>query len=217
MAILFDFNGTMVFDEKYNKSSWRTFLEARIHRPVTDQEFTDYINGRNIGYTFEHFLQKQLTQEEISALEEEKEGLYRELCRASGAFSLAPGLEKFLNSLKEQGVPMTIVTAAGLSNVEFFFESLNLEQWFDSKKVVYNDGSCKGKPEPDMYLKAASLLNTPIEECYIFEDSKSGLIAARRAGAKKVIRVLSMARREKDIDCDLEIESYTELNCVDYR
>ena len=68
-----------------------------------------------------------------------------------------------------------------------------------------------------MYLKAASLLNTPIEECYIFEDSKSGLIAARRAGAKKVIRVLSMARREKGIDCDLEIENYTELNCADYR
>lgn len=216
MAILFDFNGTMVFDEKYNKGAWRSYLEERIHRPVTDKDFADYIDGRNVGYTLEHFFQRKLTREEQLVLEEEKESLYRRLCRESGAFELAPGLEDFLNALKQQGVPMTIVTAAGLPNVKFFFESLNLERWFDMQKVVYNDGSCKGKPEPDMFLKAAANLGVSIKECFVFEDSKSGLEAGRRAGAKQVIRVLSNVNPIKGFECDREIRNYEDICYTDF-
>jgi len=211
MAILFDFNGTMVYDERFNKAAWRSFLEACIHRPVTDQDFCDYIDGRNVAFTLEHFLQKTFSKEELAILEDGKESIYRRLCAESGEFVLAPGLEDFLNYLKEHKIPMTIVTAACLKNVQFFFEALGLEKWFDFDKVVYNDGSCKGKPEPDMYLKAAANLKAPIADCHIFEDSKAGLIAARRAGAKTVIRVLSMQYKEEGIDSDLEINTYHDL------
>lgn len=61
---------------------------------------------------------------------EEKEGLYREICRKEKP-SLAPGAENFLQFLADRGIPRTIATASGVSNVDFFFSFFPLHRWFD--------------------------------------------------------------------------------------
>ena len=91
---------------------------------------------------------------------------------------------------------MTIATASGEKNVRFFFEHLGLDRWFSLERVALNDGTMKGKPEPDIYWKAAELLGIRPEECVVFEDAKSGIEAACRAGAARVIGVESMQDRE---------------------
>lgn len=49
---VFDFNGTMFFDEKFQEISWRTFIGQKVKRDITDEEFQKYIHGRNAdGYT----------------------------------------------------------------------------------------------------------------------------------------------------------------------
>lgn len=211
MAILFDFNGTMFFDEEFQRKSWMTFIEQKINSTITDEEFKQFIHGRNADFTMEYFLKKSFARDEIEALEEEKESIYRRLCLASNEFKLAPGLVPFLNELKSRKIEMNIATASGWNNVEFFFNYLHLEEWFDIQKVVYNDGSCNGKPEPDMYLKAAENIGVTISECYIFEDSKSGIEAAKRAKAKGVVKVLSVKENAEEIDADFEISTFDEI------
>lgn len=196
-AVIFDFNGTMFFDEKFQEISWRQFLENKICRFVTDEEFQQYIHGRNVEITLSYFLPQTFTREEIIGLEEEKEVIYRKLCLESSEFKLAQGLPQFLDELVRQEIPITIATASGLNNVKFFFEKLHLDRWFEFDKVVFNDGTVKGKPEPDLYLKAADKLGVDIRDCVIFEDAKSGIEAARRAGAKKTIGVASMQSKDE--------------------
>lgn len=57
-AVLFDFNGTMFFDEKFQEMSWRQFVDDKIGRVITDDEFQKYIHGRNNDFTMRYFLEK---------------------------------------------------------------------------------------------------------------------------------------------------------------
>lgn len=192
IGILLDFNGTMFFDEIFQEKSWKTFLMEKTGHAVTDKEFQECIHGRNSDFSLPYFLGRPLSRIEIETLEEEKEAIYRKLCLESESFKLADGLPAFLDELTARKIPVTIVTASGWNNVKFFFEHLDLSRWFDIDKVVYNDGALPGKPEPDLYLKAAKLLGLDIHSCIVFEDSISGIESARRAGVLKTIGVASM-------------------------
>ena len=190
-GVIFDFNGTMVFDEKFHLAAWRKFFAEKIGREISDEEYQKYFQGLNVGEILEKFLGKKISGEELAELTEEKEKIYREICLESGEFKLVDGLENFLDALKKNNIPRTIATAAGLENVKFFFEQLNLANWFNREYVVYDDGTLPGKPEPDIFLKAAEVIGAEISDCIIFEDSRSGIKAAKRSGAFKVVGVTS--------------------------
>lgn len=213
-GIIFDFNGTMLFDEKFQTISWRTFLQDKTGRSITDREFQEYIHGRNAEAIFSYFLSKTPTREETLALEEEKERIYRALCLESQEFHLAAGLPEFLDALVKNHIPLTIATASGSNNVKFFFRHLHLDRWFPFDKVVYNDGMMRGKPEPDIFLKAANNIGVNRENCIVFEDSKSGIEAAKRASVSKIIGVASTQSSKELQESGVTdiIQDYSDLN-----
>ena len=119
-----------------------------------------------------------------------KEAIYYELCLANkGRFKLTSGAEELLDHLKAEGVPFTIATGSDRESVDFFFEHLGLDRWFDINKMVYVDGTFRGKPNPDCYFLAAEKLGLRAEDCLIFEDGTSGIMSARAAGAASVVAV----------------------------
>ncbi|MCD8013152.1 MAG: HAD family phosphatase [Lachnospiraceae bacterium] len=191
-GVIFDFNGTMFFDEAFQNESWKTFIEQKIGRDISDNEFQEYVHGRNADVTLSYFLQRDFSKQEIRELEEEKEIIYRDLCIKSEDFKLADGLPRFLDEIVSRGIPHTIATASALGNVKFFFEHLCLDKWFRLEDVVYNDGAIRGKPYPDIYLKAAEAIKVDIADCVVFEDAKSGIESAVQAGAGKIVGVASM-------------------------
>lgn len=79
-AIIFDFNGTMIFDQEILEKSWTLFLKNLIHRKPTDEEFSNYIHGRNIEESIHYFLGDDV--ENINTLKLEKEKIYRDFCKA---------------------------------------------------------------------------------------------------------------------------------------
>ncbi len=211
-GIIFDFNGTMFFDERFQELSWRKFIKEKTGKDASEEEFQEYVHGRNAEITLPYFLKQELTRDEIDRYEEEKEIIYRKLCLESPDFKLAEGLPAFLDELVYRKIPITIATASARNNVKFFFDNLQLDKWFDMEKVVYNDGKLPGKPEPDLYLQAADNINVEIRECVIFEDAKSGIEAAKRAKAGSIIGVASMLRKEELITLGVTkvIDNYTD-------
>lgn len=84
-----------------------------------------------------------------------------------------------------------------------------LEKWFCWDDIVLDDGKIRGKPEPDVYIKAARLLHLPPTQCHVYEDSLSGVLAAKRAGAGKITAVYGdsnyeMLRAQGLADCYIE-------------
>ena len=122
--------------------------------------------------------------------------IYRELClQDEERFRLAPGAAELLDWLCEHDIPHTIATASEIRNVRFFREHFGLDRWFDPRRIVYDDGTFSGKPAPDIYLRAAERIGLSPSRCIVAEDARSGIEAARRAGAGMIVAVASTMDR----------------------
>ncbi len=189
-GVIFDFNGTLFWDSPQQELAWRTFGREIIHREISDLEFQEYIHGRSNDFIFEYLFGKPLSQDKLFELSEQKEELYRQLCADQLSFQLAPGATELLDYLKMKSIPRAIATASGKTNVDFYIRKLGLEKWFGNNRIIYNDGTIRGKPAPDIYIKAIQAINIAPQNCIVFEDAVSGIRAANAAGIGKIIAVV---------------------------
>lgn len=198
-AVIFDLNGTMIYDSPIHESVWLDFIPAHGGVIGSPEEYAKHIFGCSNKYILTHYFEG-LSDEDIDRLTYEKEAEYRRRCVLDReAYRLVDGLADFLDALKAAGVPLNIATGSEINNLNFYFESpqLDLGRWFDRSLVVYDDMSFPGKPEPDGYILAAKKIGFDCSDCLVFEDSYSGVASARRAGAKYVVALGKNACKEK--------------------
>ena len=88
---IFDFNGTMFFDETFQEKAWQQDMTEKLGRRITPEEFQTWVHGRNTGDTLEYFFGRPFTQQEADEEEEAEEPIYRALCRQSPDYKLADG------------------------------------------------------------------------------------------------------------------------------
>lgn len=189
-GVIFDFNGTLFWDSNWHDKAWNTFTNNNSLKCRTDREKRTYMHGKGNSEILNYVFGKTLSAKEVDQFTIEKETLYRDLVLSDQSnLCLAPGATVLLEHLKLNGVPMTIATSSEKTNVDFFFKHLNLYNWFEYEKVVFDDGSIDAKPAPDIFLKASEKINTPIEQCIVLEDSLAGILAAKKAGAGRIIFV----------------------------
>lgn len=183
-GVVFDFNGTLFWDTELQNRSWDRFLEKHGFKLTTAEKHT-WIHGINAKDTFEYLFQRACSPAEVYELTEEKEVIYRQMCLDQG-MKWAPGAAELIEFLLENNVEIAIATAAAKNNVEFFIEQLDLLTFFKRERIIFNDGSMRGKPNPDLFSKAIETLDMKPEEVTIFEDSLAGVEAARRSGAGNI-------------------------------
>lgn len=193
---IFDFNGTLLFDTPAHADAWRAFLlEEGV--AVTDADIQKHIQGRPNPDILRHFL-GELTDQEILTCSKRKEEKYRAVClQKNDWFRLVDGVPEMFDRLQAEGVPFTIATSSQWDNVSFYFEHLGLDRWFTPETLVFDDGKMRGKPAPDIYLRAMALIGCRPDECAVFEDSLSGIQAGRAAGAGWIVAVDSDLDRKK--------------------
>ncbi len=192
-GIIFDFNGTLLFDSEKHLDAWREYSKHLRGTAFTDEEMRDYMFGRTNEDIIAYAIGRKPAPELVQKLGLEKESVYRDMCRNDREnFKLAPYAVELLNFLKENNIPRTIATMSGIDNVKFYIEEFHLEKWFDLDKIVYDNGNIKGKPAPDIYLIAARNLGLDPKDCIVVEDAISGIDAAKNAGIGKIIAIASM-------------------------
>lgn len=189
-SVIFDFNGTLVFDTANHDRAWKIITSKYREKPFSDEELEKNIHGRTNKAIFEYIIGRELNAAEVDKFSTEKELIYQKLCREDKNFRLIRGAEDFLNYLRDNKIPRTIATASNRMNVDFYVEMLHLERWFNLEKIVYDDGTLEGKPSPDIYEKAAKILQTKPEDCIVFEDAILGIESASRAGIGEIIAVV---------------------------
>jgi len=185
---IFDFNGTIFWDTAFHDRAFDIFLDKH-HVSLTDEEKRVTIHGKPNADIMRGIFGNHLTDAEIYDMAQEKEALYRELCINDLQF--APGAEDLFDFLKVNDIAMTIATSAGIENVSFYFEKMHLGRWFKLENTVYDNGTFRGKPHPDVFVKAAEKLGLAPGETVMFEDSVAGILAAESAGAGKIYIVNS--------------------------
>lgn len=181
-AFLFDMDGTIVDNMAFHTDSWLRFFEQRGQVLDADDFFraTAGRQGREIMRTY---LGEHLTDEELALLDYEKESLYRELYAPHR--KAVDGFDELIAQAKANGVKLAVGTAAPPANVEFTLDGLDLRRHFDA--IVGATDVARGKPHPDVFLKAAELCDVAPEYCIVFEDAPLGVEAARRAGMRCIV------------------------------
>jgi HAD superfamily hydrolase (TIGR01509 family) len=189
-GILFDFNGTLFFDSDFHIEAFQKIFPELGAPAPTKEEVIERILGRSNAMIYRENIKADASDEETAEFGHNKEAIYFDLCLANKErFKLTEGAEEFLDYLKAEGIPFTIATGSDRESVDFFFEHLGLDRWFDIDKIVYTDGSFRGKPSPDCYFLAAGKLGLSAEDCLIFEDGRSGIMSANAANAAGVVAI----------------------------
>ncbi len=188
-GVIFDFNGTLFWDTELHNKAWDVFLQ-RHNLKLSDKEKNEKIHGKNNKDILNALFQRQLLREDINKFGKEKEKIYQELSLQTN-MQLAPGAVDFLNYLKEKSIPFVIATASEIDNVNFYFDHLKLESFFDRSEVIFNNGKMNSKPDPQIFNKALNVMGLSEKETLVFEDSISGIKSAENAKVAKIIIVNS--------------------------
>ena len=126
---------------------------------------------------------------------------------------LKPYCREILETLRQNGIKMALVSSSQSSDIDFYLEHSGLREYFSA--IISGDMGFKSKPAPDVYLHAAELLQVDIHACAVLEDSPSGLASGRAAGARTImVPDLKPYTEEMAPNCDLVVPSLREA-CED--
>jgi len=178
-ALVFDLDGVVIDSMPLHTESWRMYLGQF---GIASEDIEDRMHGRRNDEIVTHFFGTALSPAEVFEHGAAKERLFREMMRSRLRSHLVPGVADFLGWAS--GAKVGLASNAEPANIDFVLEGAGLRHRFEV--VVDGHQVSRAKPFPDIYQRAAELLGTTPEHCVIFEDSPTGIQAARSAGAKVV-------------------------------
>ncbi|AFD07921.1 HAD family hydrolase [Solitalea canadensis] len=210
-AFLFDMNGTMINDMPFHSVAWFDILNNDLNAGLTKAEVDKQMYGKNDELLVRVFGAGRFTQEEMDAISLKKEKRYQKAFLSH--LKLIDGLDNFLRTTEAAQVKMAIGTAAIPINIDFVLDGLNIRHYFST--IVSANDVAESKPNPEVFLKCAALLDAKPEDCIVFEDAPKGVEAARNAGMKTVVINTVMHTKDEFEQYDnviAFIDSYNELD-----
>lgn len=174
-AVIFDLDGTMADSMKVWTDIDIHFFESRnmefppnLQKAIEGMSFTE-----TAAYFIERFQLPETVEELKATWGAQAIDEYRDNVKVK------KGVRSFLEYLRASGIKVGIATSNSRSLVDAFLEANGLTDYIDH--IVTSCEVCAGKPAPDVYLKAAELLDTKPEHCLVFEDIPMGILAGKNA------------------------------------
>ena len=209
-AVLLDFNGTLFFDSGFHQEAWAEIYRELNPNKDDGPDGSFYCGPRNDVLI--QAIAPWLNEQERQEVSRHKEALYRRICKENPhRVQLVDGAVEFLNELKERKVPFILASASIKDNIDFYFETFQLDRWFDKEQCVYDDGSYADKGE--MHKEAAKRLGANLEECVVVEDSVSAIKHAKENGAGCIIAIGNESAKDEIIKIGVNhyINDFTEM------
>ena len=182
-AALFDLDGVLVDTARYHFLAWRKLANS------LGFDFTEEDNERLKGVSRTESLEIVLGLGSVSKSAQEKVELcdlknrwYVERIQGMDPSELLPGVVDYLQALREKGVKIALGSAS--KNAGTILAKTGISHYFDA--VVDGTTVEKSKPDPEVFLQGARALGVADADCVVFEDSRSGLAAARAGGMASV-------------------------------
>lgn len=199
-AVLWDLDGTLVDSEEFHWLSWRDTMR-REGVELTYPQFLASFGQRN-----DRILAAWLPgadPDRARRIGEEKEAEYRRLVQSHGLEPL-PGAREWLLALRAAGWKQSIASSAPGQNVVTMLRVLGLESALDA--IVSAEDVTIGKPDPQVFLKAAEKLGIQPARCIVVEDAAAGVEGARRGGMKCI-----GVTKNGTLDADVRVTSLVDL------
>lgn len=176
-AVIFDLDGVIIDSNPAIESFWKNWTDKE-NITLTDALICEWIYGRKIGDTITGL---------FSHLHDDQK---QDIHTAASAFdsSMKPdaiqGVVRFVQMLKQSGIPTGVVTSSHHSRMLGMLEHIGIGNHFTH--FVTADDVTHGKPHPEPYEKMRGKMNVSCEQCLVFEDAISGILSAKAAGMHAV-------------------------------
>ena len=203
-GVIFDLDGVICSTDEYHYLAWKA-LANRLGIPF-DRERNNLLRGvsrmASLGIILEK-ADKTYTEEEKNAFAEEKNTLYRSLLGRMSAADLSDEVRATLDALRARGLKLAIGSSS--RNTPFILDRIGLGSYFDAVA----DGNCitRSKPDPEVFLKAASFIGLNPAVCLVVEDAHAGVQAAKAGG----FDCAAMGDARDDTLADYHMLSFAEL------
>lgn len=211
-AVAFDMDGVLIDSEKVYRMCWKK-NGLSIGIPEAEMEkICDRLAG-GTKQTNAHVMKEKMGEDfDYLTFRQRTVDMFEEYLNEHG-IELKHGVIETLKTLKAHGVKMAVATSTDRERAEDKLVRSGLLPYFD--EVVCGDDIKRGKPYPDIYLKACEKLGTKPEETVGVEDSINGVIASHDAGLYTLmvidlIQPNEVTREKADRICD-DIFELTEL------
>lgn len=204
-ACIFDLDGVIVDTAKYHFLAWKR-LADELKIPFNESD-NERLKGVSRMKSLEIILEighLNLDEEEKEKLADKKNSWYVEYINRMKKEEILPGVENFLDTLRKKGIKLAVASAS--KNTRIILERLKLNDFFDT--VVDGNMVSKAKPDPEIFIKAAMILDIAPEEAVVFEDAVAGIAAAKKAG----MNVVGVGNKEILKDADIVIPDFQNIN-----
>ena len=212
-AVIFDMDGTIIDSEPiYEKVNQEIYEKYGFK--LTQEDYDRHM-GANLKDIWEDILDRYQVKDEYSHykledfMEDHIHESYQGLAEAE-ELELMPGVKEWFDFLKDHGYKMIIASSSYEPVIEHIYQRFELGQYMEG----YIDGNAieKGKPAPDIFLKAAEKLGVKAEECLVIEDTEHGVNGAQKAGAKVIAFNRAQDQNQDLSNADLVIEEFNQEN-----
>lgn len=204
-GFIFDLDGVIVDTAKYHFLAWQKL--AKSIGIDFSHEQNEQLKGVSRVKSLEKILawgNKTISEDKFNALMASKNDDYLSFIAKMNHDEILPDVPKVLNYLKEQNQPISLGSAS--KNARQILEKVDLLKQFDA--IVDGNDVSKAKPDPEVFLIAAKVLNIKPEDCIVFEDSVAGVQAANTAN------MISIGIGEKSVlhEADYVFSNFTEID-----
>jgi HAD superfamily hydrolase (TIGR01509 family) len=211
-ALIFDLDGTMADTEEAHRQAFNAaFLEHSLFWDWDRPKYTELLKisgGHDRIAAYVESLQVPAQEKEslramVGAIHRTKTRIYNELI-TEGKVPLRHGVARLLREARAAGKQLAIVATTAAANVTpLITNALGEEGYYWFKAIVSADHVAHKKPAPDLYQLVLSELALSASECVAFEDSASGVKAARAAGLFTIVTPTLWTRQQDLAGADL--------------
>ena len=204
-AVLWDMDGVIADTMQYHCGAWCDIL-ATMGVTLTEEEFRPLFGQRHDNI-IRYALGSKLTHEQIEALSDKKQALYRE--RVSKDIRPLPGAMELIKALNKNKIKIALASSATPENIDVIVDGLGIKKCFQA--FVNGPEVAEGKPSPLIFQLAAKKLGAPPANCVVIEDAVAG-VAGAKAGGMKCVAVTNSLPRAMLSKADLIVESLEDVN-----
>ena len=136
--------------------------------------------GNSTKNIFERLKIQFNLDQDIATLVETKRNLFNDAFDNKEDLYLLDGVDDLIKDLYDNGMQLVLASSSANVTINRIFNRFELHKYFTH--IVSGEDFPKSKPHPAIFLRAAELANTPVENCIVIEDSTNGIMAAKAAG-----------------------------------
>lgn len=177
-AFIFDLDGVLTDTSEYHFQAWK-HLADDLGIPFTREENDEHLRGVGRRESLMYIIRgRQYSEDQIQEMMDRKNGYYTELIKNMSPKDLVPGGLQLLQQIRGAGIKIAIASAS--KNARTVLERLDIMNYLDAVADGYDVS--RSKPEPDIFIFAAGMLNSPVSQSIVLEDAEAGVEAAKTGG-----------------------------------